>query len=562
MKITTLNTGARVVLSFAIVLLIMASMSALALWRLQAADGTTTSLVREKLAKRQLTSEVLALASLNGTRVAAIARSDSLEVADYFLSQLGQGDKAQAALETRLAAIAADPAEQRLLAEAVAGKSAYLAVRADLFKMKDMGKTQEVAQLADAALETSFKRYTGALAALLDEQTRQANLVASESGRQFAVSRNLLIGLGVCALAAGAALALALTRSIVTPLREALRQIVRVAGGDLRPVNAGQRSDEFGQLLAALGEMTTRLSATVANVRTGAVAMNVASAEIADGNADLSRRTEQQAGALEETASSVEELTAAVKQNSVHAHEANQLAMRASAVADKGGKVVADVVDTMAAISSFAAKIVDITTVIDGIAFQTNLLALNAAVEAARAGEQGRGFAVVAGEVRSLAQRSSTAAREIKTLIGDSVSQIEAGRRLTGAAGSTMDDIVASVGRVTSIMAAISASSSEQEAGIEQINSAIIDIDAVTQQNAALVEQAAASAEAMHEQAAELARLVGYFQTEEATGAEEPAPALPARAKLVPMLELTGQSCRGAAAGPRTRPSYSHKMTA
>jgi methyl-accepting chemotaxis protein len=554
MKLHTLNTGARVMLSFVIVLLIMASMTALALWRLQAADDTTSSLVREKLARRQLTSDVLALARLNGTRVAAIARSDSLEVADYFLAQLGQGDKAQAALEAGLAAIAADPVGQRLLADAVDGKSAYLGVRAALFKLKDMGKTQEVAQLADAALETSFQRYTGALAALLDEQTRQANLVAAESGRQFAASRMLLIGLGVVALAAGAALAWALTRSIVPPLREAVRRIVQVAGGDLRPVSAAQRGGEIGQLTAALGEMTSRLSATVATVRTGAVAMDVASGEIAAGNADLSRRTEQQAGALEETASSVEELTAAVKQNSAHAHEANQLAMNASAVADKGGKVVAEVVDTMAAISSFAARIVDITTVIDGIAFQTNLLALNAAVEAARAGEQGRGFAVVATEVRGLAQRSSIAAREIKTLIGDSVAQIESGRRLADVAGSTMGEIVASVGRVTAIMAAISASGFEQEAGIEQINSAIIDIDAVTRQNAALVEQAAASAGAMHEQAVELALLVGYFQTEEAV--------VPARPKLVPMLELTGQSCRGAVTGPRTRPSYSHKMTA
>jgi methyl-accepting chemotaxis protein len=514
MKITTLNTGARVVLSFAIVLLIMATVSAVALWRLQTADDTTSSLVREKLARRQLTSEVLALARLNGIRVTAVARSDSVEVADYFLSQSGAGDKAQAALEAQLAGIASDATERGLLAQAAAAKSAYLAVRADILKLKDMGKTQEVAQLADAGLDTSFKRYTGALAALLDYQVRQANLVAMESARQFAVSRNLLIGLGLFAVLAGAALAWALTCSIVTPLREAVRLIARVAGGDLRPVSAGQRTDEIGQLLAALAQMTTRLSTTVAQVRTGAVAMDVVSGEIAAGNAELSRRTEHQAGALQETAASVEELTAAVRQNSAHAHEANQLAMSASAVADKGGKVVADVVETMAEISSFAARIVDITSVIDGIAFQTNLLALNAAVEAARAGEQGRGFAVVAGEVRSLAQRSSSAAREIKTLIGDSVAQIETGRRLTDAAGSTMGDIVLSVRRVTSIMAAIGASSSEQEAGIGQINSAIVDIDAVTQQNAALVQQAAASAEAMHGQAAELARMVGYFQTE------------------------------------------------
>ncbi|MDL2355860.1 MAG: methyl-accepting chemotaxis protein [Pseudomonadota bacterium] len=546
MKLLQLNTGARVVLSFAVVLLIMAGITGVALWRLQAAHDTTTSLVREKLAKRQLTSDVLAMARLNGIRVAAVARSDSLEVADYFLSQLGEGDKAQAGFEAQLSAIAADGAEQALLGQAAAAKHAYLAVRAELFKFKDMGKTQEVAQLADAALETSFKRYTGALAAMLAYQSEQASLVATASARQFAASRMLLIGLGACALAAGAALAWALTRSIVAPLRAAVGHIVRVAGGDLRAAGAAARGDEIGQLLAALDDMSARLSATVADVRSGAQAMNIASADIAAGNADLSRRTEQQAGALEETASSVEELTAAVKQNSAHAAEANLLAMRASDVADQGGKVVADVVDTMAAISAFAAKIVDITAVIDGIAFQTNLLALNAAVEAARAGEQGRGFAVVAGEVRNLAQRSSTAAREIKTLIGDSVAQIESGRRLTDTAGSTMGEIVLSVRRVTAIMGAISASSIEQEAGIGQINSAIIDIDTVTQQNAALVEQAAASAEAMHEQASALAQLVGYFQTGAAARSDLRA-ARPI--KLVPMLELTGQSCRGAVTG-------------
>jgi methyl-accepting chemotaxis protein len=535
MKITTLNTGARVVLSFAVVLLIMATMSAVALWRLQAADDTTTSLVRDNLARRQLTSEALALSMLNGIRAAAVARSDSLEVADYFLSQLKDGDKQQAALETGLSAFAADTAGLRLVAEAAGANRAYLAVRADLFKLKDLGKTQEVAQLADTALETSFKRHTDALAALLDHQSRQASAVAAASSRQFAASRNLLVGLGGFALLAGAALALALTRSIVMPLREALRQIVRVAGGDLRPVATRERrslrrGDEFGQLLAALDAMTVRLSATVANMRTGALAIDVASAEIAAGNADLSRRTEQQAGALEETASSTEQLTAAVIQNSDHARAANQLALTASAVAGKGGKVVADVIDTMAAIGSFATRIVDITGVIDGIAFQTNLLALNAAVEAARAGEQGRGFAVVAAEVRSLAQRSSSAAREIKALIGDSVAEVETGRRLAGVAGTTMADIIASVERVTSIMAAISAAGAEQEAGIGQINSAIGDIDAVTQHNAALVEQAAASAGAMRELAADLARMAGYFRTGEGAGAVQQAPATPARA--------------------------------
>jgi methyl-accepting chemotaxis protein len=551
MKMTKLNTGARVVLSFALVLLIMATMTIVAVWRLQAADDTTASLVRENLAKRQLSAEVLALSKLNGLRTAAVARSDSIEAADYFLSQLAQGETAQAGLEAQLSSHVLDQQEKGLLAKAAAGKKAYLAVRSELLKLKDMGKTQEVAQLADAGLETGFQRYTGALAEMLDYQNTQANLVALESARQFTASRNLLAGLGLFALFAGAGLAWALTRAIVTPLREAVANIVRVAGGDLRASSAVHRTGEIGQLLAALGDMTARLAATVGKVRAGAIAMDAASGEIASGHADLSRRTEQQAGALEETAASVEQLTAAVKQNSASAHAANQLALSASGVAGKGGEAVADVVATMAAISRFAGKIVDITTVIDGIAFQTNLLALNAAVEAARAGEQGRGFAVVAGEVRSLAQRSSTAAREIKALIGESVEQIEAGRRVAEAAGSTMGDIVLSVRRVTAIIGAIAESGAGQQAGIEQINSALIEIDAVTQQNAALVEQAAASTEALHRQAAELAAMVAYFQL----GAE--APSAQESVKLVPILELTGQSCRSAVARPRTRQSYS-----
>jgi methyl-accepting chemotaxis protein len=524
MKITKLNTGARVVLSFAVVLLIMATMSVVAVWRLQAADDTTASLVREKLANRQLSADLLALARLNGLRTAAVARSDSIEVADYFLAQLGEGDRAQGALESELSGRVLAAREKELFAKANAEKIAYLAVRAELFKLKDLGKTDAVAQLADAPLEASYRRHTGALAALLDYQGAQARLVALESARQFSASRNLLIGLGLFALCAGAALAWALTRAIVTPLRGAVADIVKVAGGDLRPAAATARTDEIGQLLSALGEMTARLAATVGRVRAGALAMDVASAEIATGNADLSRRTEQQAGALEETAASVEQLTAAVKNNSANAHEANQMALGASKVAGKGGQAVADVVEKMAAISGFAAKIVDITAVIDGIAFQTNLLALNAAVEAARAGEQGRGFAVVAGEVRSLAQRSSLAAREIKVLIGESVEQIEAGRRLTEAAGGTMGEIVASVRRVTAIIGAIAESGAQQEAGIEQINSAIIEMDAVTQQNAALVEQAAASSEALREQAAGLAAMVAYFEVgEAASGAGAPA---------------------------------------
>jgi methyl-accepting chemotaxis protein len=538
MKITQLNTGARVVMSFSIVLLVMATMSIVALWRLQAADASTANLVHEKLAKQQLTSEMLGLSRLNGIRTSAIARSDSMEVSDYFQSQLTGGEKAQATLEEGLAKFVASPTEQARMADVDERKKTYLAVRSQIFKLKELGRTQEVAELADTRLEASFKSYTSALAELLAYQTQQSTLIAMESAKQFAVSRTLLVGLGVFALSIGAALAWMLTRSVVKPLRDAVNLIVTVAEGDLRPAPRQSRTDEIGELLNALGSMTTRLAITVGKVREGARAIDVASKDIASGNGDLSRRTEHQAGALEETASSVEELTAAVMQNSAHAHEANELAKQASLVAGNGGKVVSDVVDTMQAISGFAKKIVEITTVIDGIAFQTNLLALNAAVEAARAGEHGRGFAVVAGEVRTLAQRSSTAAKEIKVLIGDSAAQIETGCRLTAIAGTTMNEIMLSVQRVTTIMGAISDATSEQEAGIGQINGAIVDLDAVTQQNAALVQEASASAAAMHAQASDLAKLVSYFQlADEQSG----PPAAVTAARRVP----DGQSRHG-----------------
>ena len=334
----------------------MATMSITALWRLQTANASTADLIHEKLAKQQLTSEVLGLSRLNGLRTAAIARSDSLEVSDYFQLQLTAGEQAQAVLEQSLAKFVSNPAEQARIADVGERKKTYLAVRSDMFRLKELGKIQEVAALADNQLEASFKRYTGALAALLADQTGQSKLVALASARQFAVSQNLLIGLGVFALLIGCALAWMLTHSIVKPLRDAVSVIVRIADGDLRPAPRQSRTDEFGALLNALNVMTTRLATTVGKVREGAWAMDVAAKDIASGNRDLSRRTEHQAGALEETASSVEQLTAAVKQNSAHAQEANALAKQALQVAGQGGKVVSDVVETMQAISGFAKK--------------------------------------------------------------------------------------------------------------------------------------------------------------------------------------------------------------
>jgi len=367
-----------------------------------------------------------------------------------------------------------------------------------------------------AAGDAAVKGKDRAPAELLDQASDQivaATRVNAELA-EAASKRATLLSLIAMVLGSGAAIVagVLVSRSIVRPLDRAVEVAKTVAAGDLRARIEVTSNDETGQLLQALKDMNASLKQIVSKVRSGAETISVASDEIATGNMDLSSRTEQQAGALEETASSMEELTSTVKQNADNARQASQLAISACDVALKGGDVVERAVTTMGAISESSKQIVDIIGVIDGIAFQTNILALNAAVEAARAGEQGRGFAVVASEVRNLAQRSATAAKEIKTLIGDSVARVEAGSALVNETGATMSEIVASVKRVMDIMAEISAASVEQGAGIEQINIAVTEMDTTTQQNAALVEEAAAAAQALREQTAALNEVVGVFK--------------------------------------------------
>ncbi|MBC7963263.1 MAG: cache domain-containing protein [Steroidobacteraceae bacterium] len=304
-------------------------------------------------------------------------------------------------------------------------------------------------------------------------------------------------------------------RRIKEALDKAISVSEQIAAGDLTVKIEIDSQDETGQLLSSLKEMNEGLARIVGEVRSGADSIATATEQISAGNADLSQRTEEQASALEETASSMEELTSTVKQNADNAQQANQLAISASGVAVKGGDVINKVVRTMESITDSSRKISDIIGVIDGIAFQTNILALNAAVEAARAGEQGRGFAVVAAEVRSLAQRSAAAAKEIKSLIEDSVGKVQDGSKLVEEAGHTTQEIVTSIKRVTDIMAEISAASLEQSSGIEQVNTAITQMDDVTQQNAALVEQAAAAAESLEEQAQQMVQVVTRFKLEE-----------------------------------------------
>ena len=354
-----------------------------------------------------------------------------------------------------------------------------------------------VAEWQDRTVEVAVEKEVAAIVegAVMGDFTRRIEMQDKEGFfKQLGVGMNQLL------------------QTSETALNEVVRVLGALASGDLTEKITNEYSGTFGQLKDDSNSTVEQLKEIVGQIKEAVDSIGTASKEIAQGNQDLSQRTEEQASSLEETASSMEELTSTVKANAENAKQANQLAIGASDVAGKGGAVVSQVVDTMASINESSRKIVDIISVIDGIAFQTNILALNAAVEAARAGEQGRGFAVVAAEVRNLAQRSAAAAKEIKTLIGDSVDKVENGSKLVAQAGNTMEEIVTSIKRVTDIMSEISAASTEQSAGIEQVNMAITQMDEVTQQNAALVEEAAAAAESLEEQAQNLAVAVSVFK--------------------------------------------------
>ncbi|GAB3457518.1 methyl-accepting chemotaxis protein [Massilia terrae] len=466
----------------------------------------TNTLLQDTIAKERLAIEWQGAAELNAARA-----SDLLgETNDTIKSALNQKVERTSAritdVERQLTALVATDTGKQMLAEVGARRAAYIKARSAAFAPG----ADPVA--SEAAMSATMADYSEALGKLARHQRNKADAEAALVMAKGDTGRMLLAGLWAVSIVLAIGWTVLVTRSITRPLGEATEMAEAVARGELDHREHVYARDETGQLLTALNLMQRDLHRIVSAVRDSSSAIATASGQIAMGNEDLSARTEQQAGSLEETASSMEELTAAVKHNSDNARQANQLAADASQVAVAGGHVVAQVVQTMGTIHASASKITDIIGVIDGIAFQTNILALNAAVEAARAGEAGRGFAVVATEVRSLAHRSASAAKEIKSLIEASVREVDNGSVLVERAGKTMEEIVQSVSRVTAIMREIASAGSEQESGIGQINQAIVQMDTVTQQNAALVEEAAAASGALRQQAAGLEQAVSVFK--------------------------------------------------
>ncbi len=425
-------------------------------------------------------------------------------------------DEFNATSQQAMALAADSPEDLRILEEVVALRALQIPIQA---RIASLAGTDQVAAIA-AISQDETPAWRKIKARLLDfTKAKQAGVEQTKAELEAFSQRMLMITLVlvIVALIAASAIVFWLVRHIMKQLGGEPAYAVEIAraisGGDFSRSVALEKGDT-SSLLYAINAMRGNLTGTIGDIRHATETIATASTQIAAGNLDLSSRTEEQASSLEETASSMEELTSTVKQNADNARQANQLVVSTSDVAVKGGQVVGQVIDTMASIKDSSRKIADIIGVIDGIAFQTNILALNAAVEAARAGEQGRGFAVVASEVRNLAQRSASAAKEIKSLIEDSVGKVDAGGKLVEEAGKTMDEVVSSVKRVTDIMSEIAAASQEQSAGIEQVNQAITQMDDVTQQNAALVEEAAAASESLQEQAAKLAEAVSVFKLE------------------------------------------------
>ncbi len=527
MRLSDTRIGFRLAATNGFLLVLMVLLTGIGSWLLRDFNTTTDIILHDAFPKERLVTEWRQSIEVNAVRTTLLLTTDDAALRETVEAAMRGNVERISKVQEELTQTIATETGKALLADALAKRGEYGDIRKDLLAKKAAGDLESVTA-GRARLMAALEAYDASLAKLAQYQRDRSAKLEAQVDAQSSQGQWLLGGMCAFALVIAIACTVLVRRSITIPLQRATALAQEVAAGRLSNRSETCSRDETGQLLAALYKMNGDLFRIVGAVRDSSATIVSASDEIAHGNQDLSTRTEQQAGSLEETASSMEELTSTVQQNAGNVREADQLASVAANVAAKGSAVVAQVVETMGSINASAGKINDIIGVIDGIAFQTNILALNAAVEAARAGEQGRGFAVVASEVRNLAQRSASAAKEIKQLIETSARDVAAGTDLVGKAGDTMHEIQSSVERVTTIMRDISLANDEQQAGIAQINGAITQMDSVTQQNAALVEEAAAASEALRDQAAHLGQLVGTFELEEARQAQPAARVRPA----------------------------------
>jgi len=540
MSFTQMSIRTRLSLGFGLVLALLIAVALTSVSRLAESNRNVEALagvgMTKLVASSQAVETILRTSRSTGDM---FLLDDEQQIKKEIANVRANQVKVKELLETVSQSIAADQ-ERSLFRAIVEAGNSYLPQEDEFLKIAIKGDYVAAKDVLLQRARPAQLKYVEAIRAFALDQVARSAADAQRTAADFQFSRSFILGLAALAVLAGIVFSWLITTSITGPIQEAVAAARRVAQGDLSghvQVKAGSR-DETAQLLEAVAEMTENLRTLVGEVASGAHMVSDTSAQIAQGNQDLSERTEQQASTLEETASSMEELTSTVTQNAENARQASQLAVGASDVARKGGVVVGQVVTTMTGISESSRRMADIIGVIDGIAFQTNILALNAAVEAARAGEQGRGFAVVAAEVRSLAQRSAAAAKEIKALIGDSVDKVDAGTKLVDAAGRTMDEIVGSVKKVSDLIAEIAAASREQSSGIDQVNTAVAQMDQVVQQNASLVEEASAAAESMRDQAGSLLQTVSRFKLDaqqQAAGNEVDASHAPVHQALGPV---------------------------